>query len=280
MDYAEVKLNITPFKQQDADILAALLADIGFESFSDTSTGFNAYIQLNKFEKVNLESFLKNLPFIESEVSFTSTIIKDQNWNKQWESNFDPITVENLCRIRAPFHQSEKGFDLEILIEPKMAFGTGHHQTTWLMIREMFNIDLKNKSVLDMGCGTGILAIVAEKLGATNITAIDNDNWAFENTKENIVANQCSKIKVLHGDASCLGSEKFDVILANINLNILIADIEKYVNCINNNGLLIMSGIFITDIPKLSGVAQNNGLNVILSQSRNDWALLLTKKSG
>jgi ribosomal protein L11 methyltransferase len=147
------------------------------------------------------------------------------------------------------------------------------------MIREMFNIDLKDKSLLDMGCGTGILAIVAEKLGASSITAIDNDKWAFENANENVIANKCSKIKVVLGDATYLGNEKYDVVVANINLNILIADMEKYVSCLNKNGLLIMSGILVTDIPRLTEISQLNGLDIVISQTRNDWAMISTKKS-
>lgn len=277
MNYTEVNFTITPYSQQDAEILTALLADLGFDSFSDAPEGVLAYIPANLFPQVDLNSFLNNLP-IQSKITFSFITIEDQNWNKQWESNFQPITVEQFCRVRAPFHQTEEGYKLEIIIEPKMAFGTGHHQTTWLMIRELFNIDLQNKNVLDMGCGTGILAIVAEKLGAKKITAIDNDIWAFENAQENVIKNDCTRIKVLHGDATLLGNENYDVILANINLNILINDMRVYINSLNKGGLLVMSGILTNDITVLSEAAEKIGFKVLAKRNRNDWMLLSTKK--
>lgn len=277
MNYTEVNFTITPYSQQDAEILTALLADLGFDSFSDAPEGVLAYIPANLFPQVDLNSFLNDLP-IQSKITFSFITIEDQNWNKQWESNFQPITVEQFCRVRAPFHQTEEGYKLEIIIEPKMAFGTGHHQTTWLMIRELFNIDLQNKNVLDMGCGTGILAIVAEKLGAKKITAIDNDIWAFENAQENVIKNDCTRIKVLHGDATLLGNENYDVILANINLNILINDMWVYINSLNKGGLLVMSGILTNDITVLSEAAEKIGFKVLAKRNRNDWMLLSTKK--
>jgi ribosomal protein L11 methyltransferase len=277
MNYTEVNFIINPYSQQDAEILTALLADLGFDSFSDSPEGVLAYIPTKLFSQVDLKSFVKKLP-IQSKVSFSSLSIEDQNWNKQWESNFEPITVENFCRVRAPFHQPEKGYKLEITIEPKMAFGTGHHETTWLMIRELFNIDVQNKRVLDMGCGTGILAIVAEKLGAAKITAIDNDTWAFENAQENVLKNNCKRIKVLHGDATLLGNENYDVILANINLNILLNDIRVYINSLSKGGLLVMSGILTNDIPALGEAAERIGFEVLAKHNRNNWMLLSTKK--
>jgi ribosomal protein L11 methyltransferase len=277
MHYTEFNIEITPYSQQNADILTALLADLGFDSFIDSPKGLIAYIPTKLYSEGEIKLFLKNIPF-GIEVNYSITSIEDQNWNKQWESNFEPITVENFCRVRAPFHSSEKNCQLEITIEPKMAFGTGHHQTTWLMIRELFNTYLKDKTVLDMGCGTGILAIVAEKLGASSITAIDNDKWANENTLENIKVNGCSKIKALHGDASILGNEMFDIILANINLNILIKDIHIYSSSLNNGGLLVMSGILVSDIDTISLAAISNGLSILDTRYKNDWAMVLSKK--
>ncbi len=277
MNYTEVNFIITPYSQQDAEILTALLAEIGFDSFLDSPEGIIAYIPASLFQKVDLDSFIKNLP-IKSKISFSHVTIEDQNWNKQWESNFQPITIEKFCRIRAPFHQPEVGYNLEIIIEPKMAFGTGHHQTTWLMIREIFNINLKEKKVLDMGCGTGILAIVAEKLGASEVTAIDNDSWAFENAQENIVKNNCTQTKVLLGDASLLGNEIYDIILANINLNILLNDLDKYLSSLSSNGLLLMSGILVSDTSTITQAAENKGLKVLGKQNRNDWMLISTQK--
>lgn len=275
MQYTEVTLELKPYSQQNAEIITALLAELGFDSFVDSPNGLLAYIPTNQFDEKAIIELFSNL-LVDTDVKYVVTHIQDQNWNTKWESNFEPITVDSFCRVRAPFHQPEEGFELEIVIEPKMAFGTGHHQTTWLMIREIFNIDMQQKSVLDMGCGTGILAIVAEKRGASRVTAIDNDNWAYENSNENVVANNCSRIRTLLGDASALGSEKYDIILANINLNILISDLSTYKANLNPKGLLIMSGILISDIPTISKTAQQHGLTVDLTRNKNDWALVLT----
>lgn len=278
MDYAEVKFSLEPYSQHESEILAAMLAQVGFDSFTDNPDGINAYIPAKQFANLNLEEYLCELPVLKARISFSAVIIKDQNWNKQWESNFEPISVEDFCRVRAPFHKPESGYKLEIVIEPKMAFGTGHHQTTWLMIREMFSIDLKEKRVLDMGCGTGILAIVAEKLGSNRVTAIDNDSWAYENALENIEANRCSKTNVLLGDASNLGSEMYDVILANINLNILKEDMSKYANCLNRGGILLISGILTSDFDSISQVLAANGLAITGKKSRNDWMMVSSQK--
>lgn len=277
MKYTEVNLTLSPFSQQDAEILIALLAEIGFDSFIESPEGVIAYIPSNEFQSINIQSFINNLP-IQPRVTYTSSNLEDKNWNKQWESNFQPISVEKFCRVRAPFHKPEGGYKLEIIIEPKMAFGTGHHQTTWLMLRELFNLNLKAKKVLDMGCGTGILAIVAEKLGASVVTAVDNDSWAFENAKENLTNNNCNRTTVLLGDSNILGEETYDIILANINLNILLNDLKKYVDSLNQSGLLIMSGILSADTAILAQTAEINGLNVIGKNSMNDWMLLTTQK--
>jgi ribosomal protein L11 methyltransferase len=277
MNYTEVDIKLNPYSQQIAEILTALLADMGFDSFTEKEDGLLAYIPTEKVSETELANFINSIS-LEVEISYDVHHIEDQNWNKKWESNFEPITVERFCRIRASFHSPDPEFTMELVIEPKMAFGTGHHQTTWLMIYEMFQIDIDNKAVLDMGCGTGILAIVAEKRGASSVTAIDNDRWAYENAIENAEKNSCNKIKTVLGDASALGSEKFDVILANINLNILVSDMPTYINNMNSGGLLIMSGILTDDIFKLTKTAKQQGLNITQSKSKNGWALLSTIK--
>ncbi len=278
MDYAQVKVDIVPYSQQEVDITIALLAELDFESFVETESGFNAYIPSRQLENIDLNAFFANLPN-KAKLSFCVTTIKSQNWNKQWESNFEPIAVENLCRIMAPFHQSEEGYEMEITIEPKMAFGTGHHQTTWLMIKELFTLDLKNKTVLDMGCGTGILAIVAEKLGASRITAIDIDTWAFENTIENIQANGCIRIEPFLGSSSLLVNQFFDVILANINLNILLNDIPIYTKSLTSKGILLLSGILLDDIPQIKEVAKKSGLILFSKSIKDNWVALGFLKS-
>lgn len=278
MKYTEVTIKFTPFSQQAAEIFTALLAELGFDSFTDNPEGLTAYIPTHLYDEADLKRFFNDFN-LDLKAAYTVEHIDEQNWNKQWESNFEPITVEKFCRVRAPFHKPQEGFDLEIIIEPKMAFGTGHHQTTWLMTREIFGLDIKGKSVLDMGCGTGILAIVAEKLGAAKVKAIDNDSWAYENSKENVAANNCFKIDVVLGDAEAIGNQKFDVILANINLNILLNDLGKYVDQLNPEGLLIMSGILTSDVATIEHAAKQHGLTPVQSKTRDDWALVHTRKT-
>jgi len=278
MDYTEVKISITPFSQQAADITAALLAEIGFDSFAEGENELNAYIPTQHFDRQKLEHTLNTTAF-SSTLSYSLSAIEDQNWNTKWEQNFSPITIDRLCYVRAPFHEPKKHeYKVEIVIEPKMAFGTGHHETTWLMLKQLFSINLSNKNVLDMGCGTGILAIGAEKLGANSITAIDNDTWAYQNTKENVKANACSRISATLGDATVLGAETFDIILANINLNILLADMKQYVKCLASNGILIMSGILQQDVKMLEAEVLNNGLLIAETSYKNDWAAVIANK--
>jgi len=278
MKYTKVAIQLTPYSLQAAEIITALLAELGFDSFTENPEGITAYIPTHLYSDASLNSFFNDLT-LDVKAVYTIQHIDDQNWNKQWESNFEPITVENLCRVRAPFHKPQEGFKLEIIIEPKMAFGTGHHQTTWLMTREIFSLDMKGKSVLDMGSGTGILAIVAEKLGAAHVKAIDNDSWAYENARENVAANNCFRIDVVLGDAAAIGNQKFDVILANINLNILLNDMERYVQSLNPGGVLVMSGILTGDIASIEQAAKQHGLTPVQSKTKDDWALVHTRKT-
>jgi ribosomal protein L11 methyltransferase len=277
MDYTEVKISISPYNEQYAEIITALLADIGFDSFAEFEEGLSAYIPSQNYKEEILSQTISELR-LSSEISYSSAVIKSQNWNEEWEKNFSPITIGEQCYVRAPFHEPKSGFEVEIVIEPKMAFGTGHHETTWLVANELFNINLKDKKVLDMGCGTGILAIVAEKLGAQRVTAIDNDTWAYKNAKENIVANSSNNIEVILGDASTLENNSYDIILANINLNILMADMGTYVKHLEHNGVLVMSGILASDVETLKSSITKHGLTFIDSKSRNKWALVTTKK--
>ncbi len=278
MDYIEVQIGVSPFSEQDAEIISALLAEIGFDSFTQTDNTLNAYIPSKDYNEAELKQVINHLPFA-SGIKYEVTEIPDQNWNVEWEKNFSPIAVGNYCYVRAPFHESQEGYKFELVIEPKMAFGTGHHETTWLMLSTLFTIDVADKLVLDMGCGTGILAIAAEKLGAKKVLAIDNDHWAYENTLENVTTNGCSRIEALLGDASALGKENYDIILANINLNILVADMSAYIKSLSPNGLLIMSGILDTDLENLKEVALKHGLKINNHSTRNKWALLVTQYS-
>ena len=258
------------------EILVAELGVVGFESFVETSEGLSAYIQ----KKDHYSSILENLQILENDeffISYRIEEIEQVNWNAQWEANFKPITVDVRCCIRAPFHDSA-GHEFDIVIEPKMSFGTGHHETTHMMIQFMLDTDLKNKSVLDMGCGTAVLAILAEKKGSSSVEAIDIDEWCYQNSLENIRRNSCQNIRVFKGDASLLKTQAFDVIIANINRNILLNDIPVYATCLNANGFLFLSGFYKEDSPKIQEVCKHCNLSFEAQIFRNDWVALKFKK--
>ena len=257
------------------EILIAELGYVGFESFVETPKGVTAYIQKNEFLSTMLEDIqiLKNDSF---SIRYKFEDIEQVNWNTKWEENFHPILVDNRCAVRAPFH-SKSSAQYDIIIEPKMSFGTGHHETTHMMIQFILDSDIQNKTVLDMGCGTGVLAILAEMKEASNIEAIDIDEWCYLNSIENIERNSCHNIKVLKGDASILKAKKFDIIFANINRNILIKDIPIYASCLNPNGLLFLSGFYKNDIPMIQDVCADYSLNLEAQISKNDWVALKFK---
>ena len=268
MTYLEFNFKVAPVNL-GSEILIAELGQIGFESFVENDTGFLAYIPKQDYKDTALEEVqLFNNP--EFKISWKSKVIEQQNWNSQWEKNFDPIKVDNRCIVRAPFHEKEE-VDYEIIIEPKMSFGTGHHETTHMMLQHILDIDFNNLSVLDMGCGTGILAILAEKRGAKTIDAIDIDNWCYLNSIENIERNNCTNITVLQGDANLLKTKKFDVIIANINRNILLQDIPTYVKCLTANGLLLLSGFYLKDLEMISQKCEAFGLKFEKKFKKNNW---------
>ena len=257
------------------EILIAELGYVGFESFVETPKGVTAYIQKNEFLSTMLEDIqiLKNDSF---SIQYNFEDIEQVNWNAQWEENFHPILVDNRCVVRAPFHKKSSA-QYDIIIEPKMSFGTGHHETTHMMIQFILDSNFQNKIVLDMGCGTGVLAILAEMKGASHIEAIDIDEWCYLNSIENVERNSCHNIKVSKGDASILNSKKFDIIIANINRNILIQDIPTYVTCLNPNGLLFLSGFYKNDIPMIQEVCVDYNLSLEAQISKNDWVALKFK---
>lgn len=245
------------------EILIAELDLAGFESFVETSDGIKAYIRKSSWRKDILDpiQILKNTNF---NISFSRKEIVQKNWNTEWEKNFNPVTIDSMCTIRAPFHpKSNTPFD--ILISPKMSFGTGHHETTEMMLRFLLKAHIKDKRVLDMGCGTGILSILAEKKGAIHIDAIDIDPWCYQNTMENTAQNHCKNITVYEGDVSLIKAKKYDIILANINKNILLSDIPVYAACLNHNGILLLSGFYKKDM----AVIQNKGIKFSLKYIEN-----------
>lgn len=251
------------------EILIAELGEVGFESFTETEDGVKAYIQ----EKDWKENILNEIYILDSEaveISYEKEVIEQVNWNEEWEKNFEPIQVDGLVSIRAPFHE-DPNLKYDIIIEPKMSFGTGHHETTHLMIQHLINLDLEGKTVLDMGCGTGILAIFAEMKGAKKLDAIDIDTWCYENSLENVTRNKCNNISVYKGDASLLKNKKYDVIIANINRNILLQDIKSYAKSLNQNGTLLLSGFYTEDIPAIEEEAKKHNLKLEKKLERNNW---------
>ena len=274
-NYLEFNFKITPLYPWN-EILMAELIEIGFDSFTEENDGILAYIQKELYNEAELkEVSLLNNP--EVRVTYTFSEMPNINWNEEWEKNFDPINVDDKVLIRAEFHEANPNFH-EIIIQPKMSFGTGHHPTTHLMIQQMLDMDLEGKTVLDMGCGTSVLAIFAKQRGAGRTVAIDIDEWSVENSKENAERNEV-ELDISQGTAENLGSENFDIILANINRNILISDIPTYVKVLNSGGKLLLSGLCFFDVDDILEVCNAQNLTLQKKLQREEWVSLLLEKS-
>ena len=268
--YIAYDFNVSP-KEPATEMLIAQLGYVGFESFVEQDYGVTAYIQKQEWNSKILEDVFL-LHSNEFNITFEHNEIVQTNWNEEWEKNFNPIQVDDLVSIRAPFHANPL-LQFDIVIEPKMSFGTGHHETTHMMVQHLLALDLDTKKVLDMGCGTGILAIFAEMKGAKPIDAIDIDRWCYENSLENIQRNNCNHITVYEGDASLL-KEKYDVIIANINRNILLSDMKTYTDCLNENGVLLLSGFYKEDIVIIEDEVTKHGVTFETMIQRNNWVAL------
>ena len=269
--YIGYQFNVTPL-QPGVEILIAELGYAGFESFVETDEGVTAYIQKEEWH----EGILGDIQILKSdefEISYSFEDIEQTNWNAEWEKNFNPIVVDEVCSVRAPFHD-KPNTQYDIVIEPKMSFGTGHHETTHMMIQHILKNDFKDKSVLDMGCGTGVLAILAEIKGAKPIDAVDYDNWCYLNSLENVERNNCKHITVIEGDASALKDRNYDIIIANINRNILLQDMATYVSCLNSGGVLFLSGFYNDDIPVIQAECERHLLKFEEKLERNNWVSL------
>ncbi len=278
MEYKEVEFTLEP-RDPWCDVLVTILSNMGYDSFEETDTGCKAYIEKELFDEQKLHNIDLNSMFGQKiQVSFVSREVENINWNEEWEKNYEPVLIAEKCYIRAPFHQPKPEVPMEIIIEPKMSFGTGHHKTTSLIVEFLLETDIKNKTVLDMGCGTGVLAIVSKRLGAGKVTAIDNHLYAYENTIENAENNNV-ELKVLHGDSSLLGEETYDIIIANITKNILLEDMDKYEAVLNSNGLLFLSGFFEEDIDDMINKAKILGLTLEGQKEDSSWAALKMKKN-
>lgn len=262
-----------------ADVLAAQLGEIGYESFEKAEPGLIAYVQEKLYDKLKLDELISEFPF-EIPIDYKAEIVDEKNWNEEWEKHFfQPIVIGDQCIIHSSFHQDVPQLKYNIVIDPKMSFGTGHHETTSLMIAEILEAELEGKNALDMGCGTSVLAILASMRGANKLTAIDIDDWCIENSLENARLNGISNIEVFLGDATSLPGSYFDVIFANINRNILLSDMDKYAACLPVGGSLYLSGFYTEDIAILTQRASENKLKVEYSKSKNNWAMLRLKKA-
>lgn len=278
MNYYELTVQLADFDRWN-DILVAYLADLDYESFQEEAPTVKAYIQEASYNGEALQKLLNDLQAEQDVVSsFAVNFIPQQNWNAQWEAQFEPVFIDDLIRIVAPFHHLDAFSGIEIMIEPKMSFGTGHHQTTHLMCATMMEMDFQGKRVLDMGSGTGVLAILAEKRGATDIVAIDIEAWSAENCADNAVRNECQHIQSLLGGIDVIPTEPFDYILANINKNVLTAQISTYVERMKDGAHLFLSGFFVSDTDELKKLALDLNLQFQAQHEREGWAVLLFKK--
>lgn len=261
-----------------AEILMAEIAEAGFDTFMETEKGFEAYVEGDHFDQVQLEHLKEKYQYVNPLLFFQDRIQK-QNWNEEWEKNVDPILVDDQCLVRAAFHKIDKPYPYEIIITPKMSFGTGHHQTTHLMLSAQMKMDHRGKRVMDAGCGTAILSIMASKLGAAEVKAFDIDEWSVENGNENTANNHCSNIHIQQGtirEVTLNGT--FDIILANINKNILLSEMNQYASFLKADGYLLLSGFYVQDIPDLKGCGAQYGLQEVTFQERESWACLLLHK--
>lgn len=271
MKYLEIKLIIEPAEPWK-EIFTSLMADAGCDSFMDgeAENELLCYIPEKDYQEEVFKDLLDAPQFPEVKISYMVAPMEDKDWNAAWESNYEPVMIEG-CYIRAPFHPGRPDAEYEIVIEPKMSFGTAHHATTAQMVSYLLETDVRGKAVLDMGAGTGVLAILATMKGAAPVTAIDIDEWAYRNGVENAQHNHCGQLKVLLGDASLLGEEHYDIILANINRNILLQDIPKYVKCMNEGALLFLSGFYEDDLPALRYCCAQNGMKYVDHKSKDKW---------
>ena len=252
------------------DMFMELLGTIGFDSFMDTEDGFEAYCQESALDETELDEILRMEQFANVSL-LKKELIPDQDWNATWEASYDPVIINELCRIRAPFHKVEGTYKYDLVIEPKMSFGTAHHETTSQIIELMLKSEFSGLNVLDMGSGTGVLAILAKKLGSAMTVAIDNDEWAYRNALDNIRLNDENEIVVELGDASSLNDRQFDVILANINRNILLRDMKEYVKSLVENGRIFFSGFYEEDLVLITKEAEHLGLKYVNHVTKNNW---------
>ncbi|MBR3896340.1 MAG: 50S ribosomal protein L11 methyltransferase [Bacteroidaceae bacterium] len=281
MVYIEVTFTLTPWSETAQDILTALAGDIGFESFVEEENLLKGYIQQKLYDEEAIKAVIADFPLPDVCISYTAQEQEDKDWNEEWEKNFfQPIVIGNRCVIHSTFHKDIPQMEYDILINPQMSFGTGHHETTNLIVSRLLETELTGKCVLDMGCGTSILAILAAKRGASPITAIDIDDWCVSNSADNIRLNGIDCITVRLGDADLLRTERptFDLIIANINRNILTTDMDAYAACMTTGSRIFLSGFYVDDIPVMKESLAKNGLTFIEHHENNRWAMIVAEK--
>ena len=272
-DYMQVRLDAEPCSEVVTDVLAAMLGEIGYESFVPDDKGVTAFVPQGKYDETRLKTVLDSFPLDGVSISWQVTFVAGQDWNEEWEKNyFKPIVVGDECVIHSTFHKDVPRARYDVLIDPKMAFGTGHHETTTLMLQAILAADFAGRSVLDMGCGTAVLAILARLKGASPVVAVDIDEFATENAVENVRLNRVPDIEVRLGGVDVLKQETFDFIFANINRNILLADMHAYAERMKSGSRLFMSGFYVEDIPSIQAEAERLGLRLVGHAEKNRWA--------
>lgn len=277
MNYTELNLQLNPL-ELFGEMLTYQLGEVGFEMFEDTPQGFKAYIQTANFNNDAVLEIIEGIKELNCEVNYSIQDIPWQNWNAEWEKNYQPEIIGNKIYVRAEFHEANPSFPHEIIVQPRMAFGTGHHPTTSQVMEAMLDIDFKNKSLLDMGCGTGILAILGMQLGASSAYAIDYDPNSVDNSIENAQRNGYPQIEVALGSSELLEGKSYDIILANINRNIILNDLDKYAASLNDGGLLITSGYYTSDLSVIKNKAAEYHIDYLQHTSQNDWCCATFKK--
>ncbi|MCX6267199.1 MAG: 50S ribosomal protein L11 methyltransferase [Bacteroidetes bacterium] len=268
MDYLQV--SISGFTGFEPEIVIAQLAELGFESFTETESGIQGFIREDMYQEIPVSIYLQEI-FEAHGLSHSIQKIAAQNWNALWESAYEPVVIAGKCRVRAPFHAADTGIQYEIIIEPRMSFGTAHHETTSLMLELLMQEDVKGKRVLDMGCGTGVLAILANKMQAAQVVAIDNDEWAYSNAVDNMEKNGSPDVIVIQGEAGAIPGPDYDLIIANINRNVLLRDIPVYAAYLKEHGVLLMSGFYEQDLDQITVASEQPGLHYVSHQSDNKW---------
>lgn len=279
-DYIKVDFTLKPYNEVESDILSSLLCDIGYDSFEPTDTGINAYIIDRLYDNMKIKEVISNYPF-NANIVWENEVIKGRDWNEEWEKNyFTPLVINNQCVIHSTFHKDYPSLQYEIIIDPKMAFGTGHHETTSLMVQKILDETIEGENVIDVGAGTGILSILCAKKGAHSVIGIEIDEDAYENSLENIEMNKIQNITMMHGDANLLRKipVKANLVLANINRNVILSDIDKYSSVLKRGGKMQLSGFYEEDIYVILEEAKKNRLSLVDQRINNKWAMVFLQK--